>query len=117
MIDIYSDLAGLKLPVYQQGTAPEKLPKSFYTVWEDYSADNLNGDNRVKEIRHEWTLIYYTKDFATIYSGMQSAIDTLKAKGYIISGAGYDFNGTYGEWNARAVDVKKIEKIGGQNNV
>ena len=113
MINIYNDLAGLNLPVYQQGTAPEKLPDSFFTVWEDYSADNLNGDNAVIQIRHEWTLIYYTKDYSTVFSGLQGAIDLLKSKGYVLTGAGYDFNGNYGAWQARAVDVKKIEKIGG----
>lgn len=113
MIDIYSDLAALGLPVYQQGTAPEKLPTSFYTVWEDYSADNLNGDNAVKQIRHEWTLIYYTKAYTTVYTGLQAAINALKGKGYIVTGAGYDFGGNYGEWQARAVEVKFIEKMGG----
>lgn len=113
MIDIYSDLAPLGLPVYTQGTAPAALPTSFYTVWEDYSADNLHGDNAVKQIRHEWTLIYYTKQFKTVFTGLQAAINALKAKGYTITGAGYDFNGNYGEWQARAVDVIKIENING----
>lgn len=113
MIDINSDLAALGLPVYTQGTAPEKLPTSFYTTWEDYSADNLHGDNAVKQIRHEWTLIYYTKQYNTVFTGLQAAINALKAKGYIITGAGYDFNGSYGEWQARAVDVIKIENISG----
>lgn len=111
MINIYKDLEELNLPVYQQGTAPPSLPESFYTVWEDFSEDNLNGDNKVYQIRHEWTVIYYTKDYQSIFSGCQNAIDKLKSKGYIISGAGYDFGGNYGEWQARAIDVKKNEKI------
>ena len=109
MIDIYNDLAELGFPVYQQGTAPEALPKSFFTVWEDYSGDNVNAENATQAILHEWTLIYYTKDYSTVYGGLQAAINALKRKGYIISGAGYDFNGNYGEWQARAADVKKIE--------
>lgn len=113
MNDINSDLAELNLPVYQQGTAPEKLPVSFFTVWEDYSADNLSGDNTVKEIRHEYTLIYYTKSYGTVYSGLQAAINLLKQKHYIITGAGYDFGGNYKDWQARAVDVIFIEKTGG----
>lgn len=111
MIDIYTDLAELGLPVYQQGTAPEKLPPSFYTVWEDDSGDDVNASNAVQSILHEWTLIYYTTDYSTVYGGLQAAINALKRKGYIISGAGYDFNGNYGEWQARAVDVKKIEYL------
>lgn len=117
MIDIYADLAELGLPVKQQGTAPENLPESFYTVWEDYSADNMTGDNRTKSITHEWTLIYYTKNYSTIYTGLQDAINALKRKGYILTGAGYDDAGNYRGWQARAVEVKKIEKIGGQGNV
>lgn len=111
MINIYNDLAELNLPVYQQGTAPQELPQSFYTVWEDSSEDAVNASNATHEILHEWTLIYYTTNYATVYTGLQAAIQALKRKGYIISGAGYDFNGNYDKWQARAVDVKKIEYL------
>lgn len=111
MAKIKDDLAELTLPVYKQGTAPETLPESFFTFWEDYSDDNLNGDNAVLEVIHEYTLVYYTKDFSTIYTGLQAAINTLKGKGYIIGGTGYDFGGAYDGWECRAVDIKFIEYL------
>lgn len=111
MINIYEDLASLGLPVYQQGSAPKTLPESFYTVWNDDTSDIVAADNDGRLMVYEWTLIFYTKDYNTIYSGIAQAKAALKAKGYIISGNGYDFGGAYEEWQARGLDVKKIEKI------
>ena len=111
MIDIFKDLnektVGEK--VWSQGTAPAELPESFYTVINDYTGDNLNADNKECEIVWEWTVIFYTKDFSLLYSGIEKVKSLLKSKGYIVRGSGYDFNGKYDSWEARAIDVKKIE--------
>lgn len=111
MINIYEDLAELGLPVYQQGSAPETLPDSFYTVWNNSTGDSINADNEAKSYKYEWTLIYYTKNYSTIFSGIIAAKELLKSKGYISSGVGYDLGGNYKEWAARAIDLIKIEKL------
>jgi hypothetical protein len=111
MISIFNDLAELNIPVYAEGDAPENLPDKYFTYNEDYTEGNLYADNNEKEIRYEFTLSYYTKDADTIYSGLISAMNLLKSKGYIVSGVGYA-NKTYRDtWFSRQADIKKIEYL------
>ena len=111
MVDIYTDAAAAGFPVYQQGTAPATLPEDFVTVWEDYSDDILHADNKPVQCRHEWTLVFYTTHTNKIFSGLQAVIDALKKRGYSISGQGYDAAGAWQGYDARAVDVVKIENL------
>lgn len=109
MINIYTDMAAL-LPVktYQQGSAPQDLPTSFYTVWNNVADENAAADNDSQLIEYEWTVIYYTKRYSTIYTGIENLKTALTARGYIVKGNGYDFGGAYEEWQARAITVKRI---------
>lgn len=111
MIDIFKDLnkATIGRDVWAQGSAPAVLPDAFYTVINDGSFDNLNADNKEIEVVWEWSVMFYTKDFSLLYSGIEEVKRLLKSKGYIVRGSGYDFNGKYDGWEARAIDVKKIE--------
>lgn len=111
MVDIYTDAAAAGFPVYQQGTAPKDLPASFATVWQDASDDLLHADNKPKQCRHEWTLIFYTKETNIIFDGLKTVINALKKRGYLISGQGYDVSGSFEGYEARAVDVIKIEEL------
>ena len=111
MVNIFDDLAGVGFPVYQQGTAPEHLPDSFLTVWEDYSSDLSHGDNKPQQLEQGWTLIFYTKDKNEIYNGLNAAIKHLKTKGYKINGRGSDYSGTWEGYEARVVDVVKITDL------
>ena len=111
MVDIYTDAAAAGFPVYQQGTAPAVLPDTFVTVWEDDSSNILHGDNKPVQCRHEWTLIFYTKDKNKIFSGLQTVINALKKRGYLIDGQGHDTSGAWEGYDARAVDVIKIEEL------
>ena len=111
MIDIIADLAELDIPAYHEGDAPETLPDEYFTVSEDYTSDNLNADNKTKEILWEFTLKWYTVNPQNVSVGLMNAIKLLKAKGYIISGVGYH-NATFKEtWFSRMVDVEKIEYL------
>lgn len=111
MVDIYADAETAGFPVYQQGTAPKELDEAFVTVWHDYSGDILHADNKPRECRHEWTVMFYTKDKTQIYNGLQAVINALKKRGYLISGQGYDAAGAWEGYDARAVDVIKIENL------
>lgn len=113
MIDIFNDLneSTVGRKVWEQGTAPAELPESFYTVINDAADDNLNADNKETEIVWEWTIIFYTKDAALLYSGIEEIKKLLKSRGYNVRGFGYDFNGKYDQWEARAIDAKKIEYL------
>lgn len=115
MVDIIADLFvlnadGEEIPVYIEGDAPETLPDEYFTVSEDATSDNLNADNKTKEILWEFTLKWYTKNMDNVFNGLLEAVKILKAKNYIISGVGYK-NATYQSWYSRAVDVSKIENI------
>lgn len=111
MVNIFDDLADVGFPTYQQGTAPATLPDTFVTVWEDPSSDILHADNKPRQLRQEWTLIFYTKDTKQIYSGSLSVINFLKSKGYKINGQGYDAAADWEGYDARAVDVVKIQDL------
>ena len=113
MIDIFKDLneTSIGCKVWAQGGAPQDLPDKFYTVINDYTGDTVNADNKELGIVWEWTIIFYTKDFSLLYSGIEQLKSLLKSKGYIVRGFGYDFNGKYDSWEARAIDVKKIEYL------
>lgn len=111
MVNIYTDAAAAGFPVYQQGTAPAELPETFVTVWQDFSGDILHGDNKPTQCRHEWSLVFYTSEKTKIYSGLQAVISALKKRGYLISGQGYDASGAFEGYDARALDVVKIEEL------
>ena len=111
MVNIFDDLAELKIPVYAEGDAPKELPDAYVTINEDYTSDHVSADNKPTQILYEFTLKYYTTDAQTIYSGFLEAMQLLKTKGYIVSGVGYA-NGTYqNKWFSRMATIKKIEYL------
>lgn len=111
MVKIFEDLVELNIPVYAEGDAPKTLPNEYFTFTEDYTSDNVSADNEPKEYLYEFTLKYYTTDARALYSGLLSALQLLKSKGYITTGVGYA-NGTYQDkWFSRMADVKKIEYL------
>lgn len=113
MIDIYSDLADLNIPVFAEGDAPETLPDEYFTFSEDFTSGGVFADNAEKTIVYEFTIKYYTKDAANLYSTLIAALSLLKSKGYITSGVGYANQTYHDTWFSRQADVKKIEYIGG----
>ena len=112
MIDIFADLneTTINAKVWRQGSAPETLPDEFFTVQNSNTNNNLEADNQVKEVRWDWTVIFYTKDIETLYVRLQEAITLLTQKGYEIDGEGFDTLSKYNGFEARAFDVTKIEK-------
>ena len=113
MIDIYKDLEETGLKVWKQGTVPDDMPDSYITVWNDDSEDNLNVDNKTKRVEYSFTVIYYTKDWESLYTRFESIISLLKEKGYVIDGQGFDIDSGLDDYDARCVEVSKIENIGG----
>ena len=116
MIDIFSDLVinddnDNPIPVYAGGDAPQSLPDEYFTIFENFTSDQINADNVTKAILYEFNIKYYTKDASTLYSRLIQALNLLKQKKYITSGVGYA-NQTYHEtWFSRQADVKKIDYI------
>lgn len=110
MIDIYKDLEELGLKVWQQGSVPYDMPDSYITIWNDYSADNLNSDNRTNLIEYQFTLIYYTKEWSSIYSVFENIVNLLKSKNYIVDGMGFDIDSGMDDYSARCIEVQKLER-------
>jgi hypothetical protein len=111
VIDIYADLEELGLPVYAEGDAPAELPDEYITISEDSTADNLSADNQAKEIRYDYTLVFYTKRADHLYEGLLKAMALLRKKGYITSGVGYAHATYQGVWFARQADIIRIEYV------
>jgi hypothetical protein len=102
---------GETIPVYIEGDAPADLPDEYFTVSEDYTSNAVSADNKAQEHLYEFTLKWYTKDAARLYTGLLEAITQLKGKGYDAEGIGYH-NGTYNNtWFSRMVDVEKIDYL------
>lgn len=110
MIDIYKDLEELGLNTYQQGSVPSDMPNSYITIWNDYSVDNLNSDNRTNLIEYQFTVIYYTTEWSTIYSVFENIVSLLKSKNYIVDGMGFDIDSGIDEYMARCIEVRKLER-------
>lgn len=110
MIDIYKDLEELEINTYQQGSVPSDMPDSFITIWNDSSIDNLNSDNATNLIEYQFTVIYYTKEWSSVYSIFENIVDLLKSKKYIASGMGFDIDSGIDEYMARCIEVRKLER-------
>lgn len=110
MIDIYADLDELGINTYQQGSVPYDMPDKYITIWNDYSVDNLNSDNSTKLIEYQFTIIYYTKDWSSVYSDFENIVHLLKSKNYIASGMGFDIDSGIDEYMARCIEVRKLER-------
>jgi hypothetical protein len=110
MIDIYADLKDTGLYACQQGTVIENRPDSYLTVWNDYSGDNLNGDNETVLIEYNFTIIYYTTEWNTIYSEFEKIISLLKSKNYVVDGNGFDIDSGDDNYMARCIEVRKLER-------
>lgn len=110
MIDIYKDLEESGLKTYQQGSVPSRMPKSYITIWNDSTTDNLNADNKTTMIEYEFTLIYYTKEWSSVYSVFENIVSLLKSKNYIVDGIGFDIDSGIDEYMARCVEVRKLER-------
>ena len=111
MIDIYKDLEEIGLPVYAEGDAPAELPDEYITISEDSTVDNLSADNEAKEIRYDYTLVFYTKRADNLYEGLLKTVALLRKKGYIASGVGYSHSTYQGVWFARQADIIRIEYV------
>lgn len=111
MIDISKDLEEIGIDFYEQGSVPKvNMPNSYITFWGNPSFDNLNADNRTKEIVYPFTIIYYTKEWGSMSSVFENIVDLLKSKNYIASGMGFPIESGVDQYIARCIEVQKIER-------
>ena len=116
MVNIFDDLIiydenNNQIPVYAEGDAPASLPDEYFTIFENYTGDQINADNVTKAILYEFNLKYFTKNTATLYSRLIQALTLLKQNNYITSGVGYANNTYHETWFSRQADIKKIDTL------
>lgn len=105
---LVSELEKIK-PCYLQGTVSgEVYPRTFFTFWnfdtpEDY-ADN-------KPVRCVWSYwVYcYSDDPDALDTALNSAIDNLRAAGFIVQGRGEDIASDRPTHTGRMITVYYIE--------
>lgn len=79
-------------PVYRQGSLSDdaKYPDTFFTFWNNDSADHAHYDNSEYGTTWDFDVNVYSNDPDQVYSVLADARISLKAAGWIIPGKGYD---------------------------
>lgn len=103
-------LESLAVEVSRQGSLEEgkPYPDTFLTFWQTDSYDTKHYDNKAFSVVYEYTLYVYSNNPETTYNLLNSAIDLLKEKGWIVSGRGYDVDSGTDTHTGRAVDVSYL---------
>ena len=98
-------------PVRLQGSlAPnEAYPQSFFTYWNDETADGSHYDNDA--INYIWTfsIYFYSTNPTLVNTVLLQAKTLLKNNGWIVGGKGYDVPSDEATHTGRAIDVLYIE--------
>lgn len=101
------------LPYYRQGSLAEddETPESYFTFWNDSTADLSHYDDEAHRIEWTWRIWCYTDNAADIYSLAESFISAATDKGFIVIGKGKDTDTASPTVFGRSVTVKYIENI------
>ena len=85
-------LETFKYPVIRQGSLSEEEAylDSFFTFWNNDSPDHAHYDNTEYGTTWDFDVNFYSTDPAKTYSILSVARKSLKEKGWIIPGKGYD---------------------------
>lgn len=85
-------LETFKYPVRLQGSLASgaAYPENFFTFWNNNSDDGNHYDNNPVSIVWNFTVNFFSTNPALVESVTESAIELLKANGWIVSGRGSD---------------------------
>ena len=99
-------------PVKLQGsfTKEEKYPESFFTFWNNDSADNEFYDNKENAYIWDFDVSFYSSDPNLVNTKLLEAKKLLKQNGFIVHGKGYDVVSDEPTHTGRGINVLKIEK-------
>lgn len=89
---LISTLDELGYPVKLQGSLlpDEPYPDSFFTYWNDSADGTSYYSNSEGAILWSYSLNFYSTDPLLVSTKLLEAKRLLNAKGFIVSGAGYD---------------------------
>lgn len=105
-------LKPLGYPMFLQGSlgADESYPESFFTFWNNESYDDEFYDNQEHKTIWDFDLNFYSTDPTLTNTVLLKAKKLLKAKGFVVSGKGYDVASDEPTHTGRGIQVLKIDK-------
>ncbi|WP_458397873.1 hypothetical protein [Anaerotignum sp.] len=105
-------LEAFDLPIYLQGSMSDddKYPDSFFTYWNNSTADDAFYDDTETETIWDFDLNFYSNDPASVNSVLLEAKQLLKAAGFIPDGSGYDVVSDEPTHTGRGMNILYIER-------
>lgn len=105
-------LESFNFPIFQQGTLnkDDPYPESFFTFWNNDSADNEFYDNKENAYIWDFDVSFYSSDPNLVNTKLLEAKKILKQNGFIVHGKGYDVVSDEPTHTGRGINVLKIEK-------
>ena len=101
-------------PIYLQGSLSDDdaYPASFFTYWNNSTADSAFYNNTETETIWDFDLNFYSNDPSLVNSVLLTAKAALKAVGFIIDGSGYDVISDEVTHTGRGMNLQFIEQKG-----
>lgn len=99
-------------PIFQQGSLnkDDPYPDSFFTFWNNDSADDDFYDNKENRYIWDFDVNFYSNDPELVNTKLLEAKKILKQNGFIVHGKGYDVASDEPTHTGRGINVLKIEK-------
>ena len=104
-------LSSFGYPVKLQGSIGdnEAYPPSFFTFWNNETADGSHYDNTAISCIWNFTVYFYATDSTLVNTVLENAKALLTQNGWIIGGKGYDVPTDEIFYTGRAIDVLYLE--------
>lgn len=109
---LISTLEALGYPVKLQGSLlpDEPYPNSFFTYWNDSADGTGYYSNNESAILWAYSLNFYSTDPVLVNTKLLEAKKLLKAKGFMVSGAGYDIASDENTHTGRGISLLYRQK-------
>ena len=111
--NLIETLEALGYPVYLQGSLlpDQPYPDSFFTFWND-SADGASFyDDYENSITWMYSVNFYSNKPELVNSELLRAKKALKAKGWVVNGAGYSVMSDEITHTGRGIECFYLERI------
>ena len=110
---LINTLQSFGYPIYLQGSMAkdDAYPSSFFTFWNNDTADEAFFDNQETETIWDFDLNFYSNDPALVNTVLVQAKRTLKAVGFIPAGSGYDVLSDEPTHTGRGMNLLFIDKV------
>lgn len=95
-------------PVYKQGSVTE-YPDSFFTFWNNDSADHAHYDNDNYGSAWDYNIYFYSNNPTLTYSVILDARTVLKALGWVVPSKGFDVRSDEETHSGRGLNIYYLE--------